>query len=583
MVFNYDKATGKVGSNKNNLENALTEVKDFFLKKQDIEKPYTLSKDEYSFFERMKKELSDSQLNGSAEDSKDAMLQLAEEITGADSSLVKYIQDTDVASVSQVGFAQSQKTVIQGTTKFSAVMKTAGGVAKSFVATLGSMAVAAAAAWAIGKVIEGIDYLYHYDENIIKAGQEAKDSIDSTFKSFEEGKQSIMDLGSSFGDQTEQIKNTGDAIDQVAEKYVKLRKGVNQNTNENVSLSTDEYVPSGAKFTDTNTWRPLGTAANTACAGNDSRLSNSRPASDVYSWAKASSKPSYSWSEITSKPSTFTPASHTHAYIPLSGGTITGSIIRSSGGSWISARNNVAVRGTATGKDSWNPVVGQATPNGYWTIGNLASNDNLAFSYTSNTNYNAGNNSATTVYLPVQEGTIITSATIGSQSVKYATSAGSAGSVAWGNVSGKPSSYTPSSHTHDDRYYTETEINTKLGSKLGAVSANGYYGMTRPDGNTSDWIRTTTVGIIPYQAGGAGSGHCGLGTSSWYFSSAYIDTVNCVNASVSGRIDVGGYIQSSNLINTYFEYQSNRGSVDWRFGAATGTGDENLFGLRALL
>lgn len=328
-------------------------------------------------------------------------------------------------------------------------------------------------------------------------------------------------------------------------------------------------VPSGAKFTDTNTWRPLGTAANTACAGNDSRLSNSRPASDVYSWAKASSKPSYSWSEITSKPSTFTPASHTHAYIPLSGGTITGSIIRSSGGSWISARNNVAVRGTATGKDSWNPVVGQATPNGYWTIGNLASNDNLAFSYTSNTNYNAGNNSATTVYLPVQEGTIITSATIGSQSVKYATSAGSAGSVAWGNVSGKPSNYTPSSHTHDDRYYTETEINTKLGAKLGAVSANGYYGMARPDGNTSDWIRTTTAGIIPYQSGGAGAGHCGIGTSSWYFSNAYIDTVNCVNTNASG------------LINTSLEYRSCRGGEvnrDWRFGSATGSGDQNWFG-----
>lgn len=331
-------------------------------------------------------------------------------------------------------------------------------------------------------------------------------------------------------------------------------------------------VPSGAKFTDTNTWRPLGTAANTACAGNDSRLSNSRPASDVYSWAKASSKPSYSWSEITSKPSTFTPASHTHAYIPLSGGTITGSIIRSSGGSWISARNNVAVRGTATGKDSWNPVVGQATPNGYWTIGNLASNDNLAFSYTSNTNYNAGNNSATTVYLPVQEGTIITSATIGSQSVKYATSAGSAGSVAWGNVSGKPSSYTPSSHTHDDRYYTETEINTKLGAKLGAVSANGYYGMARPDGNTSDWIRTTTAGIIPYQSGGAGAGHCGLGTSSWYFSNAYIDTVNCVNTNASG------YLQANGLINTYSEYQSQKGKRDWRFGSATGNGDQNWFG-----
>lgn len=42
---------------------------------------------------------------------------------------------------------------------------------------------------------------------------------------------------------------------------------------------------------------------------------SSMPASDVYAWAKASSKPSYSWSEITNKPSTFTPSSHTH---PLS-------------------------------------------------------------------------------------------------------------------------------------------------------------------------------------------------------------------------------------------------------------------------
>lgn len=63
-----------------------------------------------------------------------------------------------------------------------------------------------------------------------------------------------------------------------------------------------------------------------------------------------------------------------------------------------------------------------------------------------------------------------------------------------------------------------------------------------------------------------------------FISNAYIDTVNCVNASVSGHIDVGGYIQSSNLINTYFEYQSNRGTIDWRFGSATGTGDENFFG-----
>ena len=49
---------------------------------------------------------------------------------------------------------------------------------------------------------------------------------------------------------------------------------------------------------DNNSWRPLGTTADTACAGNDSRLSNARPASDVYAWAKAATKPSYTKSEI---------------------------------------------------------------------------------------------------------------------------------------------------------------------------------------------------------------------------------------------------------------------------------------------
>lgn len=60
---------------------------------------------------------------------------------------------------------------------------------------------------------------------------------------------------------------------------------------------------------------------------------------------------------------------------------------------------------------------------------------------------------------------------------------------------------------------------------MSATLANGFYGMGRPDGNTTDWIRTTSNGIIPYQSGAAGSGHCSLGTSTWYFSEAYIDRV----------------------------------------------------------
>lgn len=43
----------------------------------------------------------------------------------------------------------------------------------------------------------------------------------------------------------------------------------------------------------------------------------------------------------------------------------------------------------------------------------------------------------------------VNNTTDSSKSVKYATSAGSANAVAWGNVSGKPSTYPPASHTHN--------------------------------------------------------------------------------------------------------------------------------------
>lgn len=61
-------------------------------------------------------------------------------------------------------------------------------------------------------------------------------------------------------------------------------------------------------------------------------------------------------------------------------------------------------------------------------------------------------------------------------------------------------------------------------NKLGAVNANGYWGMRGAD-NGDSWIRTTSAGIIPVQSGGSTNGHCGLGTSSWYFSYSYIQNM----------------------------------------------------------
>lgn len=40
-----------------------------------------------------------------------------------------------------------------------------------------------------------------------------------------------------------------------------------------------------------------------------------------------------------------------------------------------------------------------------------------------------------------------------------------ADAVPWSGVSGKPSTFPPSSHSHNDLYYTETEINSKLSGK----------------------------------------------------------------------------------------------------------------------
>lgn len=113
-------------------------------------------------------------------------------------------------------------------------------------------------------------------------------------------------------------------------------------------------------------------------------------------------------------------------YLPLSGGTMSGQITKSNGGSWIGDRDRAAIKSGYAGDSAYGAVAAMATKNGYWTIGNLGGNESLIFNYSTDANYNAGKNETSQVYLPAQAGTIITSATIGSQSVNYANSSGSA-------------------------------------------------------------------------------------------------------------------------------------------------------------
>ena len=48
---------------------------------------------------------------------------------------------------------------------------------------------------------------------------------------------------------------------------------------------------------------------------------------------------------------------------------------------------------------------------------------------------------------------------------KKAHTAANAEAVPWDGITGRPDTFAPSTHNHDDRYYTESEMNTKLNGK----------------------------------------------------------------------------------------------------------------------
>ena len=166
---------------------------------------------------------------------------------------------------------------------------------------------------------------------------------------------------------------------------------------------------------------------------------------------------SVSWNDVSGKPSTYTPSSHTHTKSQIT--------------DFPSKLEPYFANNTwyVVGDDA---AIGDHNKGGAFCVKGLKGTPNVSL-YNSDDSY---------------YGQCITTADIGSQSVKYATTAGSANAVAWGNISGKPSTYAPSSHTHDDRYYTESEMNTKLNAK--AASDIVTISSTQPTSDTCKiWIK----------------------------------------------------------------------------------------------
>ena len=291
----------------------------------------------------------------------------------------------------------------------------------------------------------------------------------------------------------------------------------------------------------------------------------SMPASDVSTWAKAATKPSYAWSEITGKPSTFTPVSHTHddryytesemdaklakkadthshPYLPTAGGNMGGTamIVWPDSGNW-SNKNDGVTFPVKRGGLSWS---GQS--DGIQLFAEETNNDNLElvlqFTDDNSNGLTIRNESGDAVSRLDAKGgfsgsvawgkitgkpSVFTPAThshawgdvtgkpstfppsahkhvkaditdfptLGTAAAKNVGDfAAASHSHSWDSVTGKPTTFAPSSHNHDDRYYTESEMDKKLGGKANSSHTHNYAGSSSA-GGTAASVNGFTFGV----------------------------------------------------------------------------------------
>lgn len=157
---------------------------------------------------------------------------------------------------------------------------------------------------AIGKKAEQVELDTHTGNNVIHITSAEHEGLTEAIKHTKTAHVTGVKGSAESIYRTENVEITAENVglgnvDNTADSEKSVNYAVSAGNAAKVNGHTvNSDVPENAKFTDTDTWRPLGTTADTACAGNDSRLSNARPASDVYAWAKASTKPAYNKAEV---------------------------------------------------------------------------------------------------------------------------------------------------------------------------------------------------------------------------------------------------------------------------------------------
>ena len=186
-------------------------------------------------------------------------------------------------------------------------------------------------------------------------------------------------------------------------------------------------------------------------------------------------------------------------YLPLSGGTITGRIVKNTNGSWIGDRDRAVVYSMYPGDDSYGCVACMPTKNGSWSMGNLGGVEHLIFNYALDANYSANKNETTHVYLRPVEGTIALTSDIPTSlpaSDVYAwAKASSKPSYSWSEIGGRPT--TLSSFTNDSGFITgisKSSVTDALGyipARIRSTTYNGTMGTSAGDGGRIGTARFT--------------------------------------------------------------------------------------------
>ena len=210
----------------------------------------------------------------------------------------------------------------------------------------------------------------------------------------------------------------------------------------------------------------------------------------------AGSANSVAWGNVSGKPSTFTPTSHTHTKsqitdFPTSLKNPTALTVQGNG-TTIATYDGSAAKTVNITKESIGLGNVDNTADSAKNVRYAASAGAVAWGNVSGKPSTFPPSSHTHSKSDVGLGNVDNTAD-SAKSVKYAASAGSAGSVAWGNVSGKPSTFTPTSHTHTKSQITDFPTSLKNPTAL-TVQTNGTTAATY-DGSAAKTVNITKSSI----------------------------------------------------------------------------------------